>query len=192
MQDRDQSKIDLTSDVKRANKAIFPIMLLLIAFVYFLYNNVNGTNLFSDLLDAIQSYGSLFLFSLIYLLFLAFLIVFHAYIHAFFLIIIGHIKRENIRVTIENKKLMPYVSHDVPVNVSAYKWSLFLPYLLLGLLPLGYGIAQCNALVVFAGMLISICYMGDIPLVFKLAKVDKDYMAISHPGKYGCFLYKKK
>lgn len=192
MQDMDQSKIDLTSDVKRANKAIFPVMLLVIAFVYFLYNNVNGANLASDLLRFVQSYKNIFLFLLVYVLFLAFLIMFHAYLHAFFLIVIGHIKRENIKVTIENKKLMPYVSHDVPVNVSAYRWALFLPYLLLGLFPLGYGVTQRHSLIVFAGMLVSICYMGDIPLLFKLAKVDKEYLAISHPGKYGCILYKKK
>jgi YbbR domain-containing protein len=48
MQDQDQSRIDLTSDVKKANKALFPIMLLLIAFIYFLYNNINNSNLYND------------------------------------------------------------------------------------------------------------------------------------------------
>lgn len=192
MQDRDQNKIDLTVDVKKANKTIFPIMLLLITFIYFLYDNVNKANLFKDLLTGIKSYGNTTLFMLIYLLCLVFLIVFHAYLHAFFLIITGHLKRSNIKVVIENKKLMPYVNYDVPVSVSAYRWSTFLPYLILGLAPLGYGILVRQALLVFAGMLITICYMGDILILFKLAKVDKEYLAISHPGKYGCILYKNK
>lgn len=192
MQDQDQSRIDLTSDVKKANKALFPIMLLLIAFIYFLYNNINNSNLYNDLRSAVGSYDNTFLFLLIYLLCLVFLIIFHAYLHAFFLIIFGHLKKENIKVVIENKKLMPFVSHDVPVQVAAYRRALFLPYLLLGLAPLAYGIMERLPLIVFAGMLICICYIGDIPLLFKLAKIDKEYMAISHPGKYGCFLYKKK
>jgi hypothetical protein len=84
MQDQDQSRIDLTSDVKKANKALFPIMLLLIAFIYFLYNNINNSNLYNDLRSAVGSYDNTFLFLLIYLLCLVFLIIFHAYLHAFF------------------------------------------------------------------------------------------------------------
>ncbi len=191
MLNEDQSKIDLTIDVKKANKIIFPVMLLLIAFIYFLYDNVTGANLYRDLLKAIQAGKNPTLFLLGYLVCLGVLIYLHAVLHAFFLVILGHIKFNNTKV-IANKKLMPYVSHDVPVHIFAYRRAIFLPYLILGLFPVGFGIYEHMALPVFAGTLICICFMGDMITLFHLAKVDRNFVAISHPNKYGCILYKIK
>ncbi|MDX5346291.1 MAG: DUF3267 domain-containing protein [Hymenobacteraceae bacterium] len=113
-------------------------------------------------------------------------IVVHELLHAVAFMYWGSARWSDIKFGINWKYLTPYAHCKVPVAASAYRKSLLLPGLVLGVLPLIIGIATGSLGVTCFGAIHLGSAGGDVLIYSLIRKLNEDILLQDHPEKIGC------
>ena len=96
--------------------------------------------------------------------------------------------RHAIKFGIKWKVLTPYGHYKIPLSVSAYRRSVALPGLILGLLPALLGIVFGNKWLLFYGLVMLAAASGDIIVLWTIRNLMKDAQVMDHPHRVGCWV----
>lgn len=87
------------------------------------------------------------------------------------------------------KGLVVYAHCRVPMVASAYRVSVVLPGVVLGVLPGLIGLAGGNGWLTVYGTLMSIAALGDLVVLWLIRSVAGDAWVQDHPSAPGCLVY---
>ncbi|MFB6273819.1 MAG: DUF3267 domain-containing protein [Salinibacter sp.] len=86
------------------------------------------------------------------------------------------------------KALTPFAQCTVPTRARSYRLALALPGLVLGVGPLGLGVATGTWLLTFYGFLMLVAAAGDILILWILRGVPAGAWVQDHPRQVGCLV----
>lgn len=115
-------------------------------------------------------------------------VIAHELMHGASFILIGRQPREQVTLLgIQKDTLTPYSHCGAPLEVSAYRWAVAMPGLLLGLLPSIAGIATGSIWVMLFGALFTFAASGDALILWLSRKVEKGKLVEDHPTRVGFY-----
>lgn len=120
------------------------------------------------------------------------LIVVHELIHGFTWGLFSGNRYRDIEFGVIWKYLMPYCTCTSPLKKGAYILGGLMPLVVLGLIPLAYGIATSTPGLTVAGMLMTLCAGGDVLIVIKLLRfrtTASDVVIYDHPTCGGSVVF---
>lgn len=182
MQEKGYRRTDLTVSIIKAN--IFSVILLIptavIGFGLFALNN-RGLNV---------SAGFPLWFFPIFLV----LIVVHELIHGLTWAVFTEHHWKDIAFGIMMQYLTPYCSCRVPLARGPYIIGALMPMLVLGILPMAYGILQGNLWILVIGIIMTDAAAGDILIVKNILTYRSDaadVVYMDHPTQAGGVIFEK-
>ena len=120
----------------------------------------------------------------ILLSFILFIFV-HELTHALGFMLLGKVSLKNIKFGFKRDALSPYMHCKVGVPINVYRTAILLP-VIVGAIPLVWGIITGNMLVYLFGILTFISGYGDIYVLWLLKDAPPDLIVKDHPQKLGC------
>jgi hypothetical protein len=139
---------------------------------------VHGWNLRPNALDII------FAVLAIILSFIVFIFV-HEFTHALGFMLLGKVSLKNLEFGFKRDALSPYMHCKVGVPINVYRAAILLP-VIVGAIPLIWGIITGNILVYLFGILTFISGYGDIYVLWLLRNAPSSLIVKDHPEKLGC------
>lgn len=177
---------DYTYDTKKANFVITIASFISIGVFLLVYFLIWGWNNAQEVL--ITTSIRPFLRTIFFVILLIIGIVVHELIHALAFFLVGKVDRTHIKIGSVQKALTPYTHCQQKMEVAAYRLSMAVPSLLLGLIPLGIGYITGSFFWFLWGVVHSIGGYGDMLILWKIRKLPKDLYVIDHPDRLGCTL----
>jgi hypothetical protein len=110
----------------------------------------------------------------------------HELLHGLGFILAGKAPRSDIRLGFSRKALSPYIHCPIPVSASAYRVSLLLPGLLLGIVPALAGTVFGIGWLTLYGMLMAVAALGDAQIAWLMRHLPGGTRVIDHPEEAGC------
>ena len=179
-------KVDLTTDVLKANVyailVSFPFILLFIVLYYVINRNFNFTFSYSF-------WGIL----MCYLIFIASIVV-HELIHGITFSIFAKNHWKDIDFGIVWSALTPYCTCISPVKKHEYLLSLLMPCIILGIIPSIVSIFIASPFLLFFGLIMILSAGGDLLiclLILKHKSKKKECVYLDHPTEVGVLLFEK-
>ena len=123
---------------------------------------------------------------LIWLLAFAGGILIHELLHAVGFVWAGKVPVTAVKFGFSWKALAPYAHCNQPMKASAYRLSVILPGLVLGILPGVLGIFLQSWPLVLWGILMTIAAGGDLAVLLAIRQVPGSTWVCDHPSKAGC------
>jgi hypothetical protein len=118
-------------------------------------------------------------------------IVFHELLHAAGFVWVGKVPVTAVKLGFSWKGLAPYAHCAEPMRASAYRLSIILPGLVLGILPGFLGIVWRSWFLVLWGILMTIAAGGDLAVLLAIRQVPGAAWVRDHPTKAGCQVLKE-
>ncbi len=157
--------------------AMLPLAFLLIWVPYQLVWNVWPFAAFTD--------GSLSgIVTLILLLALS--LVAHELLHAIGFWLVGGVPFSRIKFGFSWQAFAPYAHCRAPLQATAYRISVALPGLMLGVLPGVFGIVTQRPMLVMWATLMLLAAGGDAAILWAVRRVPNTAQVLDHPKKVGC------
>jgi hypothetical protein len=119
-----------------------------------------------------------------FLFLLALSVVAHELLHGVGAVLVGGVPWREVAFGI--KWLMVYAHCKAPMATSAYRVTLALPGVLLGLVPGVLGLVWGDARLTVYGALMSIAALGDVIILWLIRSVPNDAHVQDHPSAPGC------
>ncbi len=116
----------------------------------------------------------------------------HELLHALAAIIFGKAKRKDIRFGIIWKALTPYTHCTLPMTPAQYRAVLFLPNIILGVLPYILSLVIGSTLMYWYASLMLLGGLGDLFIFFHTIRLPADALIKDHPHKIGFVAYLKE
>jgi hypothetical protein len=114
-------------------------------------------------------------------------VIFHEALHG-----LGHVWGEatwsDVKFGMHWKALTPFAQCTVPARARSYRIALGLPGLVLGVAPLGLGVATGAWLLTFYGFLMLVAAAGDVLILWILRGVPAQAWVQDHPQQVGCLV----
>lgn len=110
----------------------------------------------------------------------------HELLHGLGFILAGRVPLGEVKMGFNRKALSPYVHCPVPMTASAYKISLALPGLLLGIAPALMGIVLGFGWLTLYGMMMAVAALGDAQIAWLVWRLPGRTRVIDHPEEAGC------
>ncbi|MBN1427724.1 MAG: DUF3267 domain-containing protein [Anaerolineae bacterium] len=110
----------------------------------------------------------------------------HEILHGLGFILFGQMRIGDISLGFNRKTLSPYIHCTEPVAASAYKVSLVMPGLLLGVMPAVIGIVVGIGWLTLYGMLMSVAALGDAQIAWLMRSLPGRTRVVDHPEEVGC------
>lgn len=124
-------------------------------------------------------------FSLLFLpAFLAAIVV-HELLHAAGFLL-GGAPRRALRFGIDRKTGSPFAGCTAPLVARAYRFAVFLPALVLGVLPTAWGLATGAAWMTIGGAFMLLCAGGDFAALWAMRAVPSGARVLDHTDRVGC------
>lgn len=118
-------------------------------------------------------------------------VIIHEGLHALGFIYVGKISKSAVKFGVSWKALAPYAHCTVPLTASAYKISILLPGLSLGLLPGLIGVLSGIGWLVWWGAAMTVAAGGDLAVLLAVLTVKGNVLVRDHPSKAGCQVLKE-
>jgi hypothetical protein len=112
-------------------------------------------------------------------------IVVHELIHALGFIFVGKVPRKAVKIGIYWKALAPYAHCREPMTAFAYRISVMLPGLLLGVVPGILGVAVGFGWLVLWGAAMTVAAGGDLAVLLAVRSVPGEALVRDHPSQVG-------
>ncbi|MFD2445016.1 DUF3267 domain-containing protein [Bacillus sp. CGMCC 1.16607] len=174
-------KMDATLSASLVNKKVGLGSFLITLLVLILYDIIWGIS---------YSHNWMVYGMLIFSYFLS--IILHELLHAFGFAVIGKAGWHSIKIGVMWKQMMPYAHCKVPITVKSYRFSLLLPLVITGLIPLIIGFTIGNGILVILGTLLTQSAGGDILIYQLLKSYPRDAIVRDHPKEIGCEVFLNK
>jgi succinate dehydrogenase hydrophobic anchor subunit len=168
-------KIDKTIPPTRVNILALALTLVVMAISFVSYALIWGSASLQAVLGRLISP---------FLLVFALSIVVHEALHGLGCVLVGRVPRREIKFGF--KGLMVYVHCKAPMTASAYRISLMLPGVIMGLIPALVGLAWGSAWLTVYGTLMVIAALGDLMVLWLIRSVPRDARIQDHPSAPGC------
>jgi hypothetical protein len=110
----------------------------------------------------------------------------HELLHILGFIVFGRVPRSEVKIGFSRKALSPYAHCPTPMPASAYKMSLVLPGLLLGIVPALIGIGLGIGWLTMYGMMMTVAALGDAQIAWLVRRLPGSTRVIDHPEDAGC------
>lgn len=114
-------------------------------------------------------------------------VVIHEALHGVGFIWIGRQPRQAVRFGFQWKTLTPYAHCKSALPASAYRWAIFLPGLVLGLIPALVGISFGVVWLSLYGAIMLIAAGGDLMILWLIRSIPSTALIIDHPTRVGCW-----
>jgi len=98
----------------------------------------------------------------------------------------GKIDATHLKIGFQWKTLTPYAHCDASMPAYAYRISLILPALLLGIIPSIVALIFGISWLLIYGIIFTIVGGGDFIILWLIRKVKKDQLLQDHPSRCGC------
>ncbi len=130
----------------------------------------------------------------LFILLLAFAggILIHELLHAVGFVWAGKVPVTAVKLGVYWKALTPYAHCNEPMKTSAYRLSIMLPGLVLGILPGILGVVLRSWSLVLWGILMTTAAGGDLAVLLAIRQVPGSAWVLDHPTKAGCQVLKEK
>lgn len=119
-------------------------------------------------------------------------IVVHELLHAVGFVWVGKAPLTAVKFGFSWKGLAPYAHCRQPMRASAYRLSILLPGLMLGILPGILGIIGQSLPLLLWGILMTIAAGGDLAVLLAIRQVPAAAWVRDHPTKAGCQVFNNK
>lgn len=113
-------------------------------------------------------------------------IVVHELLHALGFWLVGGVPWRRIKFGFSWQGFAPYAHCRDPLNTTAYRISVLLPGLLLGIVPGLLGVAIQQPLLVMWATLMLLAAGGDAAVLWAVRHVDHQAKVLDHPSQVGC------
>jgi hypothetical protein len=113
-------------------------------------------------------------------------VVLHEILHGIGFVKFGRISWSDVEFGVKWKVMTPYASCKVAIPVPAYRMAGLLPGLVLGGIPVLYGLLFGVFSVYLYGIFMTIAACGDILIVWLIKNLDRDTLVLDHPDRVGC------
>ena len=115
-------------------------------------------------------------------------IIIHEIVHGLTWAISSKKNISNIKLGIDFKSLTPYCHFKIAIKKTAYILGTIMPFIVLGLSPLVYGVITQKIIFLFWGVLFTFAASGDFTCIWKIRKLNKHQLILDHPDKIGCII----
>lgn len=115
-------------------------------------------------------------------------VIIHELLHGFTWAIFASKTMKSIRFGFKWKYLTPYCHCKEALKVKHYKIGILMPLVILGTLPLMYGIIVGNGIVFLWGTLFTCIATGDIIVLFFLRKLNNECYIFDDPDDMGFYI----
>jgi hypothetical protein len=170
--------IEVTASEKKLSIIATVTALPVILAAYFIYPLVRG--------ERGRLFGSGFVGPLLFLGAFVLLIVAHELLHALGYKLFG---RAKTKFGIILKAMMPYAAAQSPMSITAYRWSVVLPTLVLVPPLIFIGLYTGNFTAYVIGVLLFVSGFGDGWIMWALRRYGRGVTVMDHPTKPGCIVY---
>jgi len=119
-------------------------------------------------------------------------ILVHELLHLVGFLAIGRAPWSAVRIGVSWKALAPYAHCHQPMTARAYRISVALPGLLLGLLPAIIGLLFGSPWILLWGSVMIIAAGGDLAVLLAMFRVPVGTMVRDHPSKAGCVILEQR
>jgi hypothetical protein len=113
-------------------------------------------------------------------------IVVHELLHALGFWLVGGVSWRRIKFGFSWQGFAPYAHCRDPLQTTAYRISVLLPGLFLGVLPGLAGVALGQPLLVMWATLMLLAAGGDAAVLWAVRQVPRDARVLDHPSMVGC------
>jgi hypothetical protein len=110
----------------------------------------------------------------------------HEGLHVIGWMVFGNVPLSRIKFGIESAT--PHVSTSVPMRAGAYRISVALPGLVLGVLPTAVSWLLGSGALVLFGSLMLITALGDLMILWLIRDVPAGRLVLDHPSEAGCLV----
>ena len=111
-------------------------------------------------------------------------VVLHELLHGLGMVWAGGVAWSEVELGLRG--LMPYAHCKVPLAASAYRVSIVLPGVVLGLVPGAVGVVWGQAWLTVYGALMTIAALGDVVILWLMRSVPGEARVQDHPSAPGC------
>ena len=185
-------KEELTIDVFRANLYAVVATLPISIFACILYYLIWSEKFSREYIAAAASYYKPLMGYISIGVFVALILgaVIHELIHGLTWSLFARTGFKSIRFGIIWKAMTPYCHCSEPLRVREYVIGGAMPGIILGILPLVFGIGTGNFFVFTFGLLFAMAAGGDLLIINMLRKESGHSFVQDHPSKIGCFIFR--
>lgn len=115
-------------------------------------------------------------------------VVFHELLHAVGFLLFGKAPASTLKFGFSWKGMAPYAHCHAPIRAKAYRISVWLPGILLGIMPGIMGLATGSGGLTLFGTIMTIAAGGDLAVIWAIRSVPANALVLDHPSKPGCQL----
>jgi hypothetical protein len=112
----------------------------------------------------------------------------HEALHALGFVVFGRATKGAIRFGFHWKALALYAHSDQPMSASAYRKSIVLPVVALGIVPCGMGLLFGMGGLYAYGVLMAVAASGDLLILWVIRRVPGSAFVLDHPARPGCYV----
>jgi hypothetical protein len=171
-------KIDYSLSIKKIYSKALPATLFILAF---------GTTVFELLWhNLLSSLGSIWLRFYLFVPLLLALTLLHELLHLFGFWLLGKTKRKDWHIGM--KSATPYAHCSAPIQITAYRVSVIIPGLLLGIFPLLLAFCCGWPIVFIYAILMTTGALGDLFILLNIRKLAPNRLVKDHASRPGCWL----
>ena len=120
--------------------------------------------------------------------------IIHEFLHGFGYVVFGGVSWKEVKFGVIWRWLIPYAGCRVPITLSAYRLSIILPGIVLGIIPTFIGLMLGNGWLTIWGSFSIAGAFGDLMIFILLLKhsTAKTNLVFDNPNKIGCYLFRNK
>lgn len=117
-------------------------------------------------------------------------VVVHELLHGLSFLYIGGASRESVTLLgFQRETATPYSSCSQPLRAGGYRWTIAMPGLVLGILPVAAGLFTGNPWAMFFGTFFLLAASGDAIILWLLRGVPANALVEDHPTRAGCYVF---
>lgn len=176
----DEIAYDATIPMSWANMVAFSLFPIGYILFFWPYRQIWGESVLANVIGVDFSD-----FILILVIFFASILV-HEWLHVFGFTRVGKAPKTSVKYGFSWKGLAPYAHCSAQMTTAAYRISVALPGIVLGVIPAILGIVLGVWWLTAWGTLMFAAAGGDLAVLLAIRKVPKDAMVQDHPSKAGC------
>lgn len=113
-------------------------------------------------------------------------VVAHEALHAAGFLLLGRAPRRAIRFGIDRRTFSPFAGCTAPLRAGAYRAAVLLPALVLGAVPVAWGLWRGVGWATLWGAFMLLCAGGDFAVLWAMRRVPSRARVLDHPERVGC------
>jgi hypothetical protein len=119
-------------------------------------------------------------------------IIIHEALHGLGFVLFGRLSWRVLHFGFKLKALAAYAYSDQPIKATTYRQVVALPGVILGVVPIIFGLAFGIGWITIYGYIMLVSAGGDLAILWQIRKVPSNCLVLDHPGRAGCWILSDK